>query len=171
MFNAEKRKELAMLLQEHFGINMLFHKETGYPTRYAAKAFRKLVKAMLVLDELVEGIAPDREQVFSLLAECFDRQPQIFIERAKKDHKTLSLEELITFLYGIKKPFLKKAKIVGCRHNDPYDPVYEYFTKAGSAAYKKLTDLVYGLEELLGEDVIESHEIVDALDSIVKDEL
>lgn len=82
-----------------------------------------------------------------------------------KNHTFMkSLEEILQEYFGCKgkNPFLKKPR----KLNDDGD--YEYFTKAGAAAYGKLTALI---EDLEGIGVIDdSAAIIFTLDEIVREE-
>ena len=73
------------------------------------------------------------------------------------------LESILRNGFGCKKPFLKKPKLL--KVDSDGEKTYEYFTKKGADAFDKLTDVVYGLEEI---GVIENaHDIVETLDEIV----
>jgi hypothetical protein len=75
-----------------------------------------------------------------------------------------SLEEILQEYFGCKgkNPFLKNPR----KLNDDGD--YEYFTKAGAAAYGKLTALIEDLEGI--GVLLDAEGIIDELDQIVRSE-
>lgn len=78
-----------------------------------------------------------------------------------------SLDEILQQHFGCKKVFLKQPYIVGYWTCGEPEPDYEYMTRTGGRAYKKLVALIYDLEALLGESMVDSHRIISELDSIV----
>ena len=69
-----------------------------------------------------------------------------------------TLEDVLQTL-GSKNPFLKEIKIDNDGHR-------QSFTKSGSAAYEKLTKILYAVGELTNTDM---NIIVEELDSIAED--
>ena len=79
------------------------------------------------------------------------------------------LEEILRKIFGCKRVFLKKKQICGYWiGGGEAEPDYQYLTKSGGKAYGKLTDLLYSLEELLGDD-FDANRWVEELDNIVSE--
>jgi hypothetical protein len=81
----------------------------------------------------------------------------------------LTLDEILRKSFGCGKPFLKKPKVCGYFVGETPEPCYEYMTRSGGRAYGKLVDLLYSLEQLLGDGFDANHWITE-LDRIVNDE-
>lgn len=73
----------------------------------------------------------------------------------------MSLEKLIQNHFDIKQVVLVYPK------PNSYDDGYRFLTLAGVKAYAKLVNLIYDLQDLLGEDAIHANEIIEELDDIV----
>lgn len=78
-----------------------------------------------------------------------------------------SLAGILRRYFGCEKPFRVRPKVVGYNEGDPSSPIYERMTKGGVEAYKKLTELLYALENLGALD--DANEVIETLDAIVND--
>ena len=82
----------------------------------------------------------------------------------------MTLEKILQKSFKYKKVFLKRRKKINKYISEKMqEPCYEYLTKQGVIAYKKLVDLLYDLEQILGKEFNASHWI-DELDKIVDNE-
>ena len=72
----------------------------------------------------------------------------------------MSLEKIFEKHYKIKRSVLKEPEF-GSKYEDIH-----FLTSAGEKAYAKLIALIYDLQELIGEDLIDANEIVEELDDI-----
>ncbi len=78
----------------------------------------------------------------------------------------MDLESILLKHFKCKNPFLKRKRLCGYFFGEPD---YEHLTKAGGRVYRKLTDLIYDLEELLGNS-FDAHNLISILDEIIREE-
>ena len=72
----------------------------------------------------------------------------------------ISLEKVLQNHFGIKHVVLVEPE------PHTYDDGIRFLTLAGEKAYAKLVSLIYDLQDLLGEDVVDADEIIEELDDI-----
>lgn len=170
MPSLKSKESMNKLLQEHFGAKKVYLHRLRHPrgpvrsiedvlTRSAYNAVCSLIQLFYQLERLVgrnSVKAKDAHQ--HILAHFYSETAGAGIDPDNLGHT--DLESLVTGLCGVKRVFLSKPY----KYSDDYT---EYFTQAGGKAYGKFINLVYDMENVFGEDVIDANMVVDELDSII----
>lgn len=100
---------------------------------------------------------------------CFRKRSDEERKKAGKlergSEESASLEEILQYCFGCKKPFRKEKKYMGL--SEERLPIYDSMTETGHMAYGKLISAVYALETIGLITSSECERIVEGLDEIV----